>query len=93
VHASAAASRTPGLASEEFRHEFNRWHPLCQGVSMSTVSTKDDVFVFQVRTDGCRDGFFANVSMAGAVDETPLMATCEFFFRLPNRLHRPVQAK
>ena len=57
------------------------------------MRAEDDVLLREMSTDGRRDRFFADVGVTRAEHESSLMATSEFFFRLPNDLHRAVKGK
>ncbi len=65
----------------------------CQRVPVSTMRAEDDAAFRQRSTHGRRDRLFADVGVTRAEHEALLMAACEFFFRLPDDLHRAVQRK
>ena len=91
MHASPSASGTPRFTSEEFRHQFAWRHSLGQCMSMPPMSAEDDIRWSQMSRNTGGDGFFPDIRMAGAVDETSLMASSQFLFGLSNRLHDTIK--
>ena len=93
MHTAAAPPRKSGLAAEQFGHQLTWVSPLRQRVPMPAMRAKDRIVYRQVRTHGRRDCLLANVGVTRAQNQPALMTPREFFFRLPDDLHRAVKAK
>ena len=66
---------------------------LRQRVAVSAMRAEDDIMLSEMSTDAARNRFFADVGVTRAEHESSLMTACQFFFRLPDDLHRAVEAK
>ena len=91
VHAAAAAAGAAGRPAEELGDEVARRHALGKRVAVAAVRAEDDVGGSEVAADTGSDRLLAHVSMAGAVDQAPLVATGELFFGVPDDEHRAVE--
>ena len=60
---------------------------------MPAMRAEDRIFLIQMRTHAGRNRLLSDIRMARAVNQPPLMASREFFFRLPDDLHGPVETE
>ena len=93
MHAAAASARTAGFAAKQLRHQLARRHAFRERVAMSAMSGEDRIVLRQMSTDTGRNRLLANIRVTRSVDEAALMTAREFFFRLPNDLHRPIEGE
>ena len=62
-------------------------------MTMPAMRTENNVIGSQMRTDRAGDRFFTDVCMARPMNQPSLVAASQFFFRLSNDLHFPVEAQ
>ncbi len=93
MHAAAATLRHSGLSSEQFGNQGFRFQPLAQRVSVPAMRAEDNVVIAQMSTHTRRDGFLANVGMAGSKNEPARVIAGELLFRLANDLHPAIQSE
>ena len=60
---------------------------------VSAMRAKDNVLFAQMSTNRSGNCFLADIRMARSVNEAPLMAASEFFFRLSDDLHCSIETK
>ena len=60
---------------------------------VSPMRAEHNIVVPQVRTDAGGNGFFANVGVAGAVNQAALMSFGKLFFALSDDKHRAVKVE
>ncbi len=58
---------------------------------MTAMGAEHDIFMIQMGTHASGDGFFANVGMAGSVDQSALVGSRKLFFALADDLHLAIQ--
>jgi hypothetical protein len=60
-------------------------------MSVAPVRAEDDIRLAQMSTNAHSDGFLANVSVAGSVNQTALMCPGELLLTAANQHHLAVQ--
>ena len=90
VHASAPSARTARIAPVKLCNQRSRLKPLGESMTVAAVGAENGIRFAQLRTHPGRDGFLADVGVAGPVDQSALMRTCQALLDHPNGQHLPI---
>ena len=91
VHGSAAAAGAAGPAAEQFRDELADGQSFRERVPVSPVRAEDGIIGTKVRAHAGGDCFLADISVAGAMNQSARVTSRELLLRRADQLHRAVQ--